>query len=156
VRGFGGTCCSLLQGGKLRSVTHVLEMRATCAFDTYPSNYTASQHTRQKLCYIYIYIYVCVCVCVYIYIIHTHTHTYMICVSGRQQPLKTFCTADILWRPTRSCSRCSDVLRHKTVFIRSDFVSHSSVAHPYKALIVVRARKNCLATLSCPKKDTND
>ena len=48
----------------------------------------------------------------------------MICVSGGQQPLKGFCTADILRRPARSCSRCTHALRHTTVFMKSDFVSH--------------------------------
>ena len=53
--------------------------------------------------YIYIYIYIYIYMYIYIYI-HTHTHTHVICVSGVQQPLETFCTADILRRPARYCS----------------------------------------------------
>ena len=84
MRGFGGTCCSHLQGGKLRSVTHVLEMRATCACRSWYISFELHGVTTHVTAIFALYIY-----------------THMICVSGGP-----FCTADILWRPARSCSRC--------------------------------------------------
>jgi hypothetical protein len=67
-------------------------------------------------------------------------------VSGGQQPLKGFCTADILWRAARSCSRCSDVLRQQNSLHekRLCLAPHSSRARPHRALTVVRARKKKL------------